>query len=60
MNHLRKTELFTTGTPSNLFEYMGRGLTLLRGVAGASAEIVELEQMGQVFESENAQLLVAG
>ncbi len=30
------------------------------GVAGESAEIVVRDQVGQVFESENAQQLVAG
>ena len=58
--HLRKTELFTTVIPSKLFECMGMGLPVLHGVAGESAEIVEREQVGQVFESENAQQLVAG
>jgi glycosyltransferase involved in cell wall biosynthesis len=58
--HLRKTELFTTVIPSKLFECMGMGLPVLHGVAGESAEIVEREQVGQVFESENAQQLVTG
>lgn len=58
--HLRKTGLFTTVIPSKLFECMGMGLPVLHGVAGESAAIVEREQVGQVFESENAQQLVAG
>ncbi len=58
--HLRKTELFTSVIPSKLFESMGMGIPVLHGVAGESAEIVEREQVGQVFESENAQQLVAG
>ena len=57
--HLRKTELFTTVIPSKLFECMGMGLPVLHGVAGESAEIVRGEQVGEVFESENAQQLVA-
>jgi glycosyltransferase involved in cell wall biosynthesis len=58
--HLRKTELFTTVIPSKLFECMGMGLPVLHGVAGESAEIVLREQVGEVFESENAQELAAG
>ena len=58
--HLRKTDLFTSVIPSKLFECMGMGLPVLHGVAGESAEIVVREQVGQVFESENAQQLVAG
>jgi glycosyltransferase involved in cell wall biosynthesis len=58
--HLRNTELFTTVIPSKLFECMGMGLPVLHGVAGESAEIVRREQVGEVFESENARQLVAG
>ncbi|MCB1815367.1 MAG: glycosyltransferase family 4 protein, partial [Candidatus Competibacteraceae bacterium] len=48
--HLRKTELFTTVIPSKLFECMGMGIPVLHGVAGESAEIVQREDCGQVFE----------
>jgi glycosyltransferase involved in cell wall biosynthesis len=58
--HLRKSELFTTVIPSKLFECMGMGLPVLHGVAGESADIVVRENVGQVFESENAQQLVNG
>jgi glycosyltransferase involved in cell wall biosynthesis len=58
--HLRKNELFTTVIPSKLFECMGMGIPVLHGVAGESAEIVNREQVGEVFEPENAQQLVAG
>ena len=58
--HLRRTELFTTVIPSKLFECMGMGLPVLHGVAGESADIVRREQVGAVFESENAEQLVAG
>jgi glycosyltransferase involved in cell wall biosynthesis len=58
--HLRNTELFTTVIPSKLFECMGMGLPVLHGVAGESADIVLREQVGEVFESENAQQLVSG
>lgn len=55
--HLRKTDLFTTVIPSKLFECMGMGIPVLHGVAGESAEIVEREHIGKVFEPENAEQL---
>lgn len=58
--HLRKTELFNTVIPSKLFEGMGMGIPVLHGVAGESAGIVLREQVGEVFESENAAQLVQG
>ncbi len=57
--HLRKTELFKTVIPSKLFECMGMGLPVLHGVAGESAEMVRAENVGIVFEPENAEELVA-
>lgn len=51
--HLKKIELFTTVIPSKLFESMGMGIPVLHGVAGESAEIVEKEQVGLVFEPED-------
>ena len=56
--HLKKSELFTTVIPSKLFECMGMGLPVLHGVAGESAEIVEDEEVGIVFEPENPAELV--
>jgi len=58
--HLRKTELFTTVIPSKLFECMGMGIPVLHGVAGESADIVLREEVGEVFESENAHQLASG
>lgn len=58
--HLKKTDLFTTVIPSKLFESMGMGLPLLLGVAGESAEILEREGAGLVFEPENVQQLCRG
>ncbi len=58
--HLKKTELFTTVIPSKLFECMGMGIPVLHGVAGESAEIVEREGCGQLFEPENADALSRG
>lgn len=57
--HLKKTELFTAVIPSKLFECMGMGIPVLHGVAGESAEIVEREGAGIVFEPENSEELVA-
>ncbi len=56
--HLRKTELFGSVIPSKLFECMGMGIPVLHGVAGESAAIVQAEQVGEVFESDNAPQLV--
>lgn len=58
--HLKKADLFTTVIPSKLFECMGMGIPVLHGVAGESAEIVEKEECGQVFEPENVDELCAG
>ncbi len=58
--HLRQTELFTTVIPSKLFECMGMGLPVLHGVAGESADIVNLEGVGLPFPPENAQALASG
>lgn len=56
--HLRRTDLFTTVIPSKLFECMGMGIPVLHGVGGESAQIVEREGVGIVFESENVEQLV--
>lgn len=58
--HLRKSELFGLVIPSKLFECMGMRIPVLHGVAGESAAIVEREQVGKVFEPENARELVDG
>ena len=58
--HLKKTDLFTKVIPSKLFECMGMGIPVLHGVAGESAEIVESERVGLVFEPENALRLCEG
>lgn len=57
--HLRRTDLFTTVIPSKLFECMGMGIPVLHGVAGESADIVQQEGVGEVFEPENVDQLVA-
>jgi glycosyltransferase involved in cell wall biosynthesis len=58
--HLKKDELFTTVIPSKLFECMGMAIPVLHGVPGESAGIVEREDVGLLFEPENAEALVDG
>jgi glycosyltransferase involved in cell wall biosynthesis len=55
--HLRKTKLFTTVIPSKLFECMGMSIPVLHGVMGESADIVEKEGVGLLFEPENSDKL---
>jgi glycosyltransferase involved in cell wall biosynthesis len=55
--HLKKNELFNTVIPSKLFEGMAMGIPVLHGVAGESAEIVEREGVGLLFEPENDEQL---
>jgi hypothetical protein len=52
--HLKKVDLFQTVIPSKLFESMAMGVPVLHGVMGESAEIVEKERVGLLFEPENA------
>ena len=56
--HLRKNELFKTVIPSKIFESMGMGIPILHGVQGESAEIVEENKVGLLFEPENSDDLV--
>lgn len=58
--HLRKNELFSSVIPSKLFECMGMGIPVLHGVAGESADIVIRDGIGEIYEPENAEQLVAG
>lgn len=55
--HLKKMELFTSVIPSKLFECMAMGIPVLHGVAGESADIVNDNKVGLVFEPEDAQAL---
>jgi glycosyltransferase involved in cell wall biosynthesis len=57
--HLRRTDLFRTVIPSKLFECMAMGIPVLHGVEGESAEIVEQEAVGLLFEPENPDALLA-
>lgn len=56
--HLKKDKLFTSVIPSKLFECMGMAIPVLHGVEGESAGIVELEDVGLLFEPENPEALV--
>lgn len=56
--HLKKDKLFTTVIPSKMFECMGMGIPILHGVEGESADIVVREEVGLLFEPENAAALV--
>lgn len=58
--HLKRTDLFKSVIPSKLFEAMGMGIPVLHGVEGESAAIVEQENVGLLFEPENAADLCAG
>ena len=58
--HLKRTKLFTMVIPSKLYECMAMGIPVLHGVAGESAEIVEREGIGFVFEPENTDQLCQG
>jgi glycosyltransferase involved in cell wall biosynthesis len=58
--HLKKDDLFTTVIPSKLFECMGMAIPVLHGVQGESAGIVEREDVGLLFEPENAEALING
>ena len=52
--HLKKTDLFKTVIPSKIFESIGMGLPILLGVQGESADIVQFNGVGELFEPENA------
>ena len=56
--HLKKDALFATVIPSKLFECMSMAIPVLHGVQGESADIVERENVGLLFEPENAEALI--
>lgn len=56
--HLKKDQLFTTVIPSKLFECMSMAIPVLHGVQGESADIVEREGIGLLFEPENSDELI--
>lgn len=58
--HLKSDDLFKTVIPSKMFESMGMAIPLLHGVQGESADILEREDVGILFEPENAGALCEG
>jgi len=58
--HLKASDLFETVIPSKMFECMGMAIPILHGVRGESARIVQDNQVGLVFEPENAAALCDG
>lgn len=58
--HLKRDPLFKTVIPSKLFECMGMAIPVLHGVEGESADIVEQEDVGLLFEPQSPGALVAG
>lgn len=56
--HLKSADLFELVIPSKLFECMGMAIPVLHGVRGESARIVEREDVGVLFEPENAEHLL--
>ncbi len=58
--HLKNDKLFSTVIPSKLFECMAMAIPVLHGVRGESADIVKSEDVGLVFEPQNAEALIVG
>ncbi|WP_405229951.1 glycosyltransferase family 4 protein [Lentisalinibacter sediminis] len=58
--HLKRSDLFTTVIPSKLFECMAMAIPVLHGVAGESADIVNVEKVGLTFEPEDPKALCDG
>ena len=58
--HLKSDDLFKTVIPSKMFESMGMAIPLLHGVQGESADILNREDVGILFEPENAGALCEG
>lgn len=56
--HLKDTDLFKAVIPSKIFECMAMAIPVLHGVKGESAEIIESQEVGVLFEPQNAQALV--
>jgi glycosyltransferase involved in cell wall biosynthesis len=56
--HLNNSPLFQTVIPSKIFESMGMGIPILHGVSGESAEIIESNAVGLLFNPEDHEKLV--
>lgn len=55
--HLKASDTFKTVIPSKMFECMAMGVPILHGVEGESADMIEENQCGLLFEPENARQL---
>jgi glycosyltransferase involved in cell wall biosynthesis len=56
--HLKDTELFSTATPSKMFEFMAMDVPIIMGVRGQALEIVLEAGAGVAMIPENAQSLI--
>jgi len=59
ITHLRNTQLFNSVIPSKIFESMAMGVPILHGVQGESANIIEGEDVGLCFASEDSEDLTS-
>lgn len=57
--HLKKTELFKTVLPSKIFEAAAMEKSVILGVEGFAAELVQKAKAGICIEPENAEQLVS-
>lgn len=51
--HLKRNDTFKTVIPSKMFECMAMGLPVLHGIEGESADLIEQNACGLLFEPEN-------
>ena len=59
ITHLKNTPLFKSVIPSKIFESIAMGVPILHGVQGESADIIESEDVGVCFISENMEDLTS-
>jgi len=59
ITHLKNTSLFKSVIPSKIFESMAMGVPILHGVQGESANIIESEDVGVCFVSEDSEDLTS-
>jgi len=59
ITHLKNASLFKSVIPSKIFESMAMGVPILHGVQGESANIIESEDIGVCFVSEDSEDLTS-
>jgi len=59
ITHLKNTSLFKSVIPSKIFKGMAMGVPILHGVEGESANIIESEDFGVCFISEDSEDLTS-